>query len=274
MMKNIVKYIFVTACILAAVSCSLFQLDNYEAPSETLRGEVIDVATGEPVLTDQGSEGIRVRLIETSWEGNVTPLDFYCRPDGTFQNTKLFEADYNVRVDGPFLPIYLEDKNGTPVVNKTQDIHLKGEKFLTFEVQPFLKVELDETPMVSDGVITARVKVTRGVSKEDFKSVVMQSGDYKDSYFNVTDIQLFVSYSSSCGYRARDDRWSNAIEYEGSAFESSFGNTITITSDPKNQIPSGRTVFIRAAARINYDTPAGSGTRRWNYSEVVEVTIP
>ena len=106
---------------MTAASCSLFQLDNYDAPSETLRGEVVDVATGEPVLTDQGSEGIRVRLIETSWEGNVTPLDFYCRPDGTFQNTKLFEADYNVRVDGPFLPIYLEDADGIPVVNQTKD---------------------------------------------------------------------------------------------------------------------------------------------------------
>lgn len=273
-MKNIVKYILMSICLLAAASCSLFQLDNYDAPSEILRGEVIDVATGEPVLTDQGSEGIRVRLIETSWEGNVTPLDFYCRPDGTFQHTKLFEADYNVCVDGPFLPIYLEDKNGTPVVNNTQDIHLKGEKFLTFAVQPFLKVELEDTPMVSDGVITARVKVTRAVSKEDFKSVVMQSGTYEDKYLNMTDIQLFVSYSSSCGYRAKDDRWSNSIEYEGSAFESLFGNTITITSEPKNRIPSGRKVFIRAAARINYDTPAGSGTRRWNYSETVEVEIP
>ena len=31
---------------------------------------------------------------------------------------------------------------------------------------------------------------------------------------------------------------------------------------------------IRVAARINYDTPAGSGTRRWNYSEPIEVNIP
>lgn len=273
-MKKFIKYTLVMLCAFAAASCSLFQLDNYDAPSEILRGEVVDATTGEPILTDQGSEGIRVRLIETSWEGNVTPMDFYCRPDGTFQHTKLFEADYNVCVDGPFVPIYLEDGNGMPVVNNTQDIHLKGEKFLTFEVQPFLKVELEDTPMVSDGVITARVKVTRGVSKEDFKKVVMQSGDYKDSYLNMTDIQLFVSYSSSCGYRARDDRWSNSIEYVGSAFESSFGKTITITSAAKNPIPSGRKVFIRAAARINYDTPAGSGTRRWNYSEIIEVDIP
>lgn len=272
-MKTI-KHISVLICMMMTVSCSLFQLDNYDAPSETLRGEVVDAATGDPILTDQGSEGIRVRLIETSWEGNVTPLDFYCRPDGTFQNTKLFEADYNVRVDGPFLPIYLEDKDGTPVVNQTQDIHLKGEKFLTFEVSPFLKIELDEMAMVSDGVITARVKVTRGVSKQDFKALISKSGNYDDSFLNMTDIQLFVSQSSSCGYRARDERWSNEIKYTGKEFETMFGKTITITSNPKNPIPSGRKVFIRAAARINYDTPAGSGTKRWNYSETIEVDIP
>lgn len=273
-MKKIIIQAIAFSAFVFMTSCSLFQLDNYVMPEETLRGEVIDINTGDPVLTDQGAEGIRVRLIETSWEGNVTPLDFNCRPDGTFQNTKLFEADYNVRVDGPFVPIYMEDENGTPIIDKTQNIHLKGEKFLTFEVQPFLKVELDDSPMVSDGVITARVKVTRGVSKEDFKEVVEKGGSYKDSFLNMTDIQLFVSYSSTCGYRARDDRWSNFIEYKGNDFETSFGKTVTITSNPKNPIPSGRKVFIRAAARINYDTPAGSGTRRWNYSETIEVDIP
>ena len=61
-MKTI-KHISVLLCMMMTASCSLFQLDNYDAPSETLRGEVVDAATGEPVLTDQGSEGIRVRLI-------------------------------------------------------------------------------------------------------------------------------------------------------------------------------------------------------------------
>ena len=36
-------------------------------------------------------------------------------------------------------------------------------------------------------------------------------------------------------------------------------------------IPSGRTVFIRAAARINYETES---VRRWNYSEPMEVLVP
>ena len=94
-MKRIFTYIPVlAAAVIAASSCSLFQLDNAEGPKETIKGKVVDVETGEPVLTDQGSEGIRVRLTELSYGENATHNpDFYCRPDGTFQNTKIFKHD-------------------------------------------------------------------------------------------------------------------------------------------------------------------------------------
>ena len=88
----------------------------------------------------------------------------------------------------------------------------------------------------------------------------------------MTDVQLFVSYSSTAGYRARDSRWSSSVSYEGSSFEDLLGTNVTVKSN--GTILSGQKVFIRAAARINYDTPRGSGTRRWNYSDIVEVDIP
>ena len=46
-MKSIIKYTVILSCLVSAVSCSLFQLDNYDAPEEILRGEVIDAETGE-----------------------------------------------------------------------------------------------------------------------------------------------------------------------------------------------------------------------------------
>ena len=253
-------------------SCSLFKLDNYDAPEETLYGKVTDVKTGDPVLTDQGSEGIRVRLIETSWEGNVTPQDFNCRPDGTFRNTKLFEADYNIRVDGPFVPIVLEDSDGNVVRNASVNTHIKGSTEVNFEVQPFLKVEFVGSPTVSAGKVTANVKVTRATTREELAAAMEATKTWKDAYANVTDIQLFVSRSSSVGYRARDTRWSSELTYTGSAFETELGKSVRIRSN--GTIPSGQKVFIRAAARINYDTPVGSGTRRWNYSDIIEVDIP
>lgn len=263
----------VVCAILSLTSCSLFELDNYDAPSETLQGEVVDALTGDPVLTDQGGEGIRVRLTELSWGDNVEHNpDFYCMPDGTFQNTKLFEGEYNIRIDGPFIPLVREDENGNLIADETKTMKISGTTKVTFEVQPFLKVEFADNPTVSNGKITARVRVKRAVTEEAFKAKIEPMGGYKDAYLNVTDIQLFVSYSSSVGYRARDERWSSKIEYRGTEFAPLLGKSVTIKSE--GTIPSGRTVFVRAAARINYDTPKGSGTRRWNYSEPFEVIIP
>lgn len=272
MMKKISIYA-VSFALVAFSSCSLFELDNYEGPSETLKGKVIDAATGEPVLTDQGSEGIRVRLTEVSWGPNVTPNpDFFCMPDGTFRNTKLFKATYNVRIDGPFIPLYRENGDGVPIADETQTIELNGVENVTFEVQPFLKVEWVGEPEVINGKVRAQVRVTRAVSEAEFQAKIEPMGGYSSSFQNVTDIQLFVSYSSSVGYRARDERWSSQIQYTGGAFNTLLGQTITIESN--GTIPSGKAVFIRAAARINYDTPKGSGIRRWNYNEATQVLIP
>ena len=258
------------AALTGVTSCSLFNYDNYEAPAETLKGSVVD-RSGNPVLTDQASEGIRVRLVETSWEGSVTPQDFLCMPDGTFQNTKLFEADYNVRVDGPFVPIIIEDPDGEIIEDGSVNIHLKGTEEITFEVDPFLSVELLDAS-VSNGKITAKVRVNRGISRQALSGKMEQTGDWQDAYANITDVQLFVGYSSFMGYCNRDERWSSKLEYQGTAFDANLGKVVNISSN--GIVPSGRKVFIRAAARINYDTPRGSGTRRWNYSPVVEVNVP
>lgn len=271
-MKKIVFYSLMCA-LLSFNSCSLFEIDNYDEPEETLQGEVVDVATGERVLTDQGSEGIRVRLTEMSWGDNVTHNpDFNCMPDGTFQNTKLFKGTYNIRIDGPFIPLIRENEAGVPLADETQTMEISGVTKTRFEVQPFLKIEWVDEPTISNGKVTAKVRVTRAVSESDFRDKIEPMGGYSNSFLNVTDIQLFVSYSSSVGYRARDERWSSQIEYSGSEFNSLLGQTITIQSN--GSIPAGRTVFIRAAARINYETPKGSGTRRWNYNEAIELMVP
>lgn len=253
-------------------SCSMFEQDNFDAPDVTLEGKVVDVLTGDPVLTDQGSEGIRVRLTELSWGDNVEHNpDFYCLPDGTFRNTKLFKGNYHITVDGPFVPLLRRDGEGKELADESLVMDLENQHEVTFEVQPFLKVEWVGEPTIQDGKITAQVKVMRGVSPEDFRSKVEPMGNYNEEFLNMTDIQFFVSYSSSVGYRARDERWSSRLDYSGTSFDPLFGETITIESN--GEIPEGRTVFVRAAARINYDTPVGSGTKRWNYNEAKEILV-
>lgn len=264
----------VLVCLLILLSsCSLFERDNFEEPTVTIEGTVVDVATGDPVFTDQGSEGIRVRLTELSWGENVEHNpDFYCMPDGTFRNTKLFKGHYNVTVDGPFIPLVRETSSGETIADESLYMDLDGNNNVTVEVQPFLKIEWVGEPTVTDGKVTAQVRVQRGISEDDFREKIEPMGGYSEDYLNITDVQFFVSYSSTVGYRARDERWSSRLEFAGRDFDSQLGETITLVSN--GEIPSGRTVFVRAAARINYDTPRGTGTRRWNYNQAKEVPVP
>ncbi|MFV0507309.1 MAG: DUF3823 domain-containing protein [Bacteroidales bacterium] len=267
-MKKIDLYMMLVVLILCS-SCSMFELDNYDEPTETIKGTITDVLTGKPILTDQGGEGIRVRMLELSWGDNVgyNP-DIYCKSDGTYQNTKVFKGEYNVQVDGPFIPLYRTDENGTPLHDGTWTGEISGVTEVNFKVQPFLNIEWVGDPIVSNGRIKTKIKVTRGVSNEDFRAAIESMGNWDDSWQNVTDIQLFVSLSPSVGYRARDVRWTGQIEFDGSSFEEFLDKEVEISSE--GSIPDGYVVFIRAAARINYETV---NQRRYNYNEAKQVLI-
>ena len=151
------------------------------------------------------------------------------------------------------------------------DCRIEGITQVHFRVQPFLRVEIVGEPEVSGGKITAQVRVTRGTSEQEFREAIEPMGNYKAEYLNVTDVRLYVGYSATCNGDNKYEAWSNALEYEGSAFEPYLGQVLTISS--RGTIKPNRKVFIRAAARINYATPVG-GERRYNFSEVREVNIP
>ncbi|MDR0749603.1 MAG: DUF3823 domain-containing protein [Tannerellaceae bacterium] len=253
-------------------SCEMFQMDNYAEPKETIKGEIVDAITGERVLTDQSGDGIRIRLRELSWTETETPVnyDFYCMKEGVYQNTKVFKGHYNVRIDGPFIPLVrLNQTTGDTIADETKYIDIKGVTEVNFQVKPFLKVEWAGTPAVSDGKITASFRVTRGISPEDFKAIIEPLGSYNADFLDVTDVRLLVSQVPYVGFSDRDDRYSVVTNYTGDAFNSLLGTTITITTN--SNILAGRTVWIRAAARIRYLT---ENVSRYNYNEAVRVDIP
>ena len=265
---NKIFYYIMSLIVAGSFSCA--KIDNYAEPGETLKGKVVDAATGEPVLTDQGSEGTRVRMRELSWKGSAPEnLDFFCMKEGVFQNTKVFKGNYNVRVDGAFIPIVRLNTEGDTLADESKTIDINGVTEVEFKVQPFLKLQWEGTPTVENGKITAKIIVTRAVSNEDFKAKVEPMGNYSDDFLNITDLRLFVSQMPFVGYREWDNRYTTIIDYPGDSFNASLGQPITITT--QGTIPPGRTVFIRAAARINYAT---ENIRRHNYNEALRVDLP
>lgn len=267
-MKKIFYSVLFCLAIASLSSCSI---DNYDEPQETIKGKVVDAVTGDLVLTDQGSEGTRIRLRELSWKGTAVPdnFDFNCMKEGIFQNTKVFAGHYNVRIDGAFIPLVRKTIAGDTIADETKYIDIKGVTEIECKVQPFLKLEWVGQPTVSNGQITAQVKVTRGVSPADFRAKIEPMGGYNDNFLNVTDVRLFVSQLPYVGYREWDNRYTTQIDYSGNSFDALLGQTVTITT--KGVIPAGRTVFIRAAARINYAT---ENIKRHNYNEALRVDIP
>lgn len=265
-------FFYSVLCCLASVlftSCS--KIDNYEEPQETIKGTVVDNTTGELVLTDQGSEGTRVRLNQVSWTGTrvASNFDFFSMKEGIFQNTKIFKGRYNVRIDGAFMPLVRLSPAGDTLANETKVVNIEGVTEVQFKVQPFLKIEWVGKPTVSNGKITAVIKVTRAISPADFKTKVQPMGGYSDDLLNVTDVRLFVGQVPYVGYREWDNRYTTQVNYTGNSFEAQLGQPITITTS--GVIPAGRTVFIRGAARINYAT---ENIKRHNYNVAMRVDIP
>lgn len=270
--KEMTKNLYtVLLCLSAFVGFSSCEKDNYDEPQETIRGRVVDAATGELVLTDQGSEGTRVRLRELSWKETASPdnFDFSCMKEGIFQNTKVFKGHYNVRIDGAFIPLVRRTIAGDTLANETKNIDISGVTEVEFKVQPFLKVEWVGQPTVSNGKITATIKVTRAVSPADFRAKIEPMGGYNDNMLNVTDVRLFVSQVPYVGFREWDNRYSKELDYSGNSFEALLGQPITITT--QGTIPAGSKVFIRAAARINYAT---ENIKRHNYNAAIGVDVP
>lgn len=267
-MKRLIYSLIFLVGVFEFSACA--KIDNYAEPSETLKGKVVDVATGELVLTDQGSEGTRVRMREVSWTAaSPENLDFFCMKEGIFQNTKVFKGSYNVRVDGAFIPIVRRNIAGDTLVNESQTVEISGVKELEFKVQPFLKLEWVGQPTVKDGKITAVVKISRGVSPQEFRSKIEPMGNYSDDFLNITDVRLFVSQVPYVGYREWDNRYTTIVNYTGNSFEPLLDQPVSITT--QGTITSGRTVFIRAAARINYAT---ENIKRHNYNAALKVDIP
>jgi hypothetical protein len=248
-MKNIVLTLAVGAALLAAGSCN--KVDNYDGPTETLQGRIIDAGTGQNVQSEVSGDngaGTRIKLLETSWSDNPTPLYLATKQDGTYINTKIFKATYKMIAEGAFVPMDL------PANDQSKSLEVKGgTTTVDFTVEPFLRVEWVGEPVVNaNGTVTIQVKVTRGTANAGFQQ-------------NITNLGLFLSPYQYVGNNNYDSRYSTVIAYSGVAGNAILGQTITLTTT--GTLPK-KDWYLRIGSRIVY------GTNRYNYSTIKMVTIP
>jgi len=148
--------------IMGVILFSACEIDNYDPPTMTLEGKVLDEVTGENLYTSQPN-GIKVRLLEEGFE-KPTPFDFWAMSDGTFKYTKLFAAKYKVLVlEGAF-----EDSSVEQL-----DVDLtKSNQVIEFKVMPYIRLK-NVTITVSGTTAKANYKLERTTSTKLPKSSLL-----------------------------------------------------------------------------------------------------
>lgn len=230
-MKNI-KFCFLWVLMsLFMASCNNF--DNYDAPNETLRGQVIDQITGEPLVTEQPN-GFRIQLAEISWSDNPQLEYFWGKADGSFQNTKLFPGTYEVTpVEGPFFEV------------EPKTVEVKGNVEVTFEVMPFLHVTVQSMDWLEDGTLKVVYKIERERVGE-----------------KIIDARVFVSTNPNVGSNIIDTDLSPMKDLSSIPDEDILNTTF---EENIKGLDVSETYYVRVGARTN------SGEKRYNFTKTVEL---
>ena len=120
-------------------------LDNYESPNGGIKGQILDAETNEPIpLPVQGSTGVIINMFEQNTDATQS-VDFYAKTDGSYENTKLFNCDYKIVVNGPFV---------SPC---EEFVTVKGQTTLNLKATPYARI--NASARVEGKTITITYKV-------------------------------------------------------------------------------------------------------------------
>jgi hypothetical protein len=222
-------------CISLLPACT--ELDNYDEPEwGTIYGKLIDSVTGEPMLTEQPG-GFRIRYIEQGYQFDVSPQNFHGKADGTFERSDIVPATYKVLpIEGPFIPV---------IDSATVVVPPNGRAEVNFTVTPYLNVNASA---VASGTT---IEVTYTLSRPQFTSKIQERKTLCSDVPTVSHANgVFIKHVTTTLSGISDEV----------ILSTTYKDVIT-------GLQSGKTYWVRAAARVN-----ASG--RFNYSPVFEVKLP
>lgn len=261
-MKNFLYTLLVGGVSVLLVS-SCMEVDNFDAPSEHLTGNIIDVTTGTNILADQGEA--HVRIWEKSFSINPSPRNIPVKQDGTYNNTKLFAGTYDLAAEGPWWPI-----------DTLRNIPIGGKVTQNFEVTPYLKITnfsavLDGDTLRVEGRLAAPAIPSYNASRGDVMPQVMDircfistlqfcgSGNQLDAY---KDLEVNKKKMTIINVRKAWSSISDGVEDSNGLTHSKDIYKFAVWAKP------GYTFFVRMGARVD-DT-----FQNYNYSEIVKIEVP
>jgi hypothetical protein len=97
------KIIFLSLALALLNAGCQNDLDNYNAPNGSIKGTILDADTNEPIpLPVQGSTGVIVSMYEQNTTATQS-VDFYAKYDGSYENSRVFNCQYKIVANGPFV---------------------------------------------------------------------------------------------------------------------------------------------------------------------------
>jgi len=242
-MQRIFKGLLIGLSMLSTYSCT--KTDNQPGPNAGFQGRLLDVTNGKNNFpTETG--GVQVKLEELSWSETPTPQYIPSKPDGTFEDTKLFSGHYRVTpTNGAFWPV-------DPV-----ELDINGLTTHDFELTPYLKITNFSHSLSGDTLIMT------------FKL----AAPITDGLPAIIDTQPFVNITPYVGAGATISQYTNPPDQSkpnkieiNSSWNDGIAQTTYVMKVP--DLKHGRTFYARVGVRVN------DSYKQFNYSDVVEVQVP
>ncbi|HMH23586.1 MAG TPA: DUF3823 domain-containing protein [Puia sp.] len=238
MKKLLINGIIGAGFLLLGFSCT--KTDNIAGPDSGFQGNIIDSVTGKNLITETG--GVQIELKQLSWSNNPTPYYIPSKPDGSFEDTRIFSGNYSViPTQGAFWPV------DSAVVN------IKGSITKSFTVVPYLEItNVTHTLNADSLVMTFQLQAPRTnglpqiIDATEFvnNTPFVGSGAFIQSFYNESSANVSIN-----------SNWSPAI-----------GATTYRTV--VHNLQSGWTYYARIGVRLN------DSYKKYDLSDMVQVAIP
>jgi len=231
-MKKIYLFITTIGIMLGASGC-VNELDNYDAPNGGIKGRILDAETNEPIpLPVQGSTGTIINLFELNTDATMS-VDFYAKHDGSYEHAQVFNGDYNVVVNGPF------------VDSCEGNITIKGQTTFDLKATPYTRINASASASGTDVSIQYNVVKT-------------------DNSYTVSEVYGYWNFAPGVD--------NGSANYAGKVTVNEISGTITFNlandSNYKNNLhkikSNGNKIYVRIGAKT------GSAI---NYSQIITVVI-
>ena len=250
-MKKFINCLLIGSSLLMA---SCMGVDNFDAPDAHFTGRIIDVTTGNNILTSQTE--CRVRIWKKSFSENPVYQDIPVKQDGTFNNTKLFNGTYDVLPEGAWWPI------------ETERVGIGGKVSHDFEVTPYLKLFDFKAELVDNNdslAISCRmdVPIAEGLPQ-------------------ILEVRPYLSLNQFCGATQCIDYYVNMGNGSNPDIANKYARKlmknwemIPKLEDGKSEVYSfkvdvkpGYIYFVRCGAKVK------DNLQKCNYTEIKKIEVP